>query len=849
MRNDHAKSFGQILSAMVISTAGFASFAENPVEYFVATNGVDTAGGGTTEAAAFRTIQYAVDTAQSGDIVTLLPGDHIEGLTENTDGRSRVYINNKALTLRSKRGEDGKYQRDVTRIVGVWDEDVDETTPVGMGDGAVRCVVVSTTKTTGTRFEGITFYRGSTCYNDNNNANKACGGGLYSPGTAAVALDVVDCAFVDCQATRGGGFYSGQSATLEDNPTRVVRCLFRNCRASNFGDAQRGGCAYYCVYDGNGRSVLKDGTKKTKSSAGAIDYACQIVNCTFVCNDDNVIGNGKEICDGVWNCLFVYNAGNAMLSNSKSDKPGYCVYEGGINGSTDHNVEANVALNPEVASTATGDYRLVPNALSLTTANVDKRDLIPEAYRLTDYLGNDLSAGTVYCGAVQSVTDGSGVSLSAGDSVVWTVDGTSRTVNGSLFVPVQSGRPICVKCTPVDGKALVRYSHDGKVLWPKMDDSAWLYPKGDGLSCVGAIVTENVLWIDPNYTGTFKGTEAQPYKDLKSVFNVTRTGDNPTNYVFYAKPGDYNSSGNGGPSSGYSRFYVANKYSGNLRVKSVDGAATTFITGEPATETTSAFRCAYVGAGSGSAPGCVALQGFTLRQGRTSMTNEASSVPSQGGALVNAANDKKTAWLVDCEIEDCSARRGLATCGGTVERCVVRDCENSAAGNDYALFYGSDVRSSLVTGCGAMTHASTPLFYNADVANVTVYGNAMYVAPNGQTLPIVNSVLAERLKGQDTIRFTNTGMTYSLYDTLRSEGGADLGEGCRQENPVRFTSVKAGDYRLRWSSLGVGLGRGSLLESAMDLNGEPYLVDAQGFCMAGCYASSAPRKGLAIVFR
>lgn len=91
---------------MVAFTASLFAFCSFGTEYFVATNGVDKTGDaswGKTEATAYLSIQAAVNGAAANDTITLLPGDHVTGLTDNTHGRSRVEID-KVLTVRSKNG-------------------------------------------------------------------------------------------------------------------------------------------------------------------------------------------------------------------------------------------------------------------------------------------------------------------------------------------------------------------------------------------------------------------------------------------------------------------------------------------------------------------------------------------------------------------------------------------------------------------------------------------------------------------------------------------------------------------------------------------------------------------------
>ena len=118
--------------ALVACVAAVAASATLPAaEWFVSPDGTDAAGGG-TEAAPFRTINYAIDKASANDVVTLLPGDHVEGSATCNSLASRAVVT-KTLTIRSK----GRAYRDATRIVGAYDDNAASTG--GLGPSAVRC--------------------------------------------------------------------------------------------------------------------------------------------------------------------------------------------------------------------------------------------------------------------------------------------------------------------------------------------------------------------------------------------------------------------------------------------------------------------------------------------------------------------------------------------------------------------------------------------------------------------------------------------------------------------------------------------------------------------------------------
>lgn len=191
------------------------------VEWFVAVDGEDGAERGKSELMAFRTINYAISCASADDIITLLPGDHKEGAV-TVNGLASVVNVTKPLVIRSK----GREFRDTTRIVGSKDPNASAT--AGIGDNAIRCVRIDAAAA-GARLEGITLYGGSTAYNGNSGVEKSEGGGVYV--AANTLAYIVDCAFIDCQSTRGGGIYSDS----QDSGPVAVRCLFKRCLDTKFG--------------------------------------------------------------------------------------------------------------------------------------------------------------------------------------------------------------------------------------------------------------------------------------------------------------------------------------------------------------------------------------------------------------------------------------------------------------------------------------------------------------------------------------------------------------------------------------------------------------------------------------
>lgn len=88
-----------------------------------------------------------------------------------------------------------------------------------MGPNRIRCVCV-TASGAGSRFEGITFYRGAALH-DPSATDQGCGGGIFIANNKGVTA--VDCAFRECQARNGSGMCS--MASCGRQPAVRADCL------------------------------------------------------------------------------------------------------------------------------------------------------------------------------------------------------------------------------------------------------------------------------------------------------------------------------------------------------------------------------------------------------------------------------------------------------------------------------------------------------------------------------------------------------------------------------------------------------------------------------------------------
>ena len=811
---------------ILTSVASLFCVTASAAEWFVSPDGTDADGRG-AEAEPFHTIQYAVGKANAGDTIVLLPGDYgaDQGTTNTTvsgnSSANRVVID-KPLTVIGRAG------RDKTRIVGAWDTTEYTDRPYGFGPNAVRCVSILDSGAE-TRLEGITFADGSVPAWSGVDANYG-GGVMVNDRSSAVAVEIVDCSFIDCQAFGGGGILSLKASA----DVQVVRTLFKRCRASKFGHAMRGGAAYHCVFDDNGYTCFKDGTAKIDNAAygaGSFSYGKYAVNCTFL-NGRSYGTGGNGTFTGVYNCLFQNNQNTAGWNTSYCKTVGNCIKGG------------NLYDKPEVVSPYDGDYRLTCDATAIDAGSADWLSLIPEEFRDKDFYGNPLTTdGKVSAGAVQEAATAaaSGVSMAATAEGTWELDGEAAPICYRTWAAREGWpAPIHVKFVPADGLALVHYSFGGAVVWPLRDDSVWMTTSRAGQCQDGTpTTTANIFYADPvnGSDETGDGSEANPYKTLnKAVKKTTAT------FVVRALPGDYNEGGENVGDDITTRVVVPKTLAGTLRVIAVDGPESTFISGasDSATDNgtgANAVRCiAVVSTNAYRA----AFQGFTLRDGRSGPN---STVRSIGAALCNSdMNDANfasfnTAFLLDCVVTNCSGNRAGCIAGGNAYRCKFYDCKTFNSGGQCDLRY-CNIFSSLFVGCGGKSQ----VFGNtAKGYNCTIYGSvgdvphSVYNNGSGTKGYLYNCV-SGRPSGTDIdTNVTDDQLLYTLY--CRMGTNPNTLTTAVKEEPLLLVDAASGDYRLADGSAGLYLASTDYLMSCMDIDGNPFVFDtAAGRYQAGCYA-------------
>ena len=783
-------------------------------------------------------LQAAADAAGEGstkadmNILTLLPGDYTNGV--NTANHCRLYLT-APLLIRSK---NGRASREKTCIVGEWDvsDPTNTTYPYGMGPNAVRCVTVASAGD-GARFEGLTFYHGAAPYGNGSGASSS-GGAILVDGSKYAT--VVDCAVRECQATRGGGIYNDSP----EGRVVVARCLFKGNRCSKYGQATRGANCYWCVFDDNGPTRDAAGAVQGQDSVGTsavCAYSKLVVNCTFVNNSNVGVGAvNTDFASGVWNCIGVNNGSGAVRSgltagyhNLVSDKSGMTAND---------SVYVAFTTSAEVYSPYTEDYRLIRTAKSIGAGNADWLAKIPEEFQNVDYAGNAVAAtdGKVNCGAVQTADESevfSGIALNADlANGRWDIDGVPITSQYRTFWH-QPTLPSTYKFhfVPVPNRQVVYFALGETFYPPHQDNSIAVIQKNQRVQTLSPALTTNIAWADADNGDdeTGDGSEGNPYKTLQKALNSRADA---YSVCVCARPGNYNEGGATFLDLA-TRLYVSDKRGGTVRVWAVDGPDKTFITGAVDPETgacgTNAVRCVGI-----ANTNKTVVQGFTLRNGYTANdgTGGAGSL-TYGAGLCNTTtggSGRSTGYLVDCVVKDCKGGRGTAAYGGVLLRCRVSNCSVDNQG----VFRQSKLYSSLVTGS---TGSSCVVSDKSQAYNCTFYGNKQEVV-NGPNTSYskygyaYNCVLAGRTSGNDIVTkdYEDDMILHTLYG--QSSGGpasalaTDVGE-----NPVRFASVKTGDYRLLSHSAGATLGSLDYVTYPTDIDGNLLAIDAEGRVPVGAF--------------
>ena len=797
----------------IIAALLCAFAAADPIEYFVDCNRTDDSGDGKSEATAFRTIKHAIETAQAGDIITVLPGDYGDdqgvqytnvSSSASTSVGSRLRID-KNITLRSRDGAA------TTHIIGKWADSAN-----GMGKTAVRCLTASTACT----ISGFTFRDGAT--DSGNESDPVRGGGILASGKNVV---VTDCVISNCVGTRGGGAYNG----------KYIRCKFVGNFASNYGAAARTISAFNCLFTLNARSTGSTG------SPGVIAYTDAIVNCTIVNNFQQGV---EQVSPGpIVNTVILYNIGGsggnvyADATNGKT-RWKYCVTDLSTVQQYGDNCARSSDGHGVFFSPASGDYRPVSGAMLDGNGSL----ALAQQY-FADYVdGKDL-AGYAFCAdGATAVSIGAfqeGKSTNNVGSLIVGVDSNygSFTVNGNQVAISQEYRSdrgldiVHVGFTAAEGKGIIGYyrSDTGGVDWPLEDDSVYMLTPKTGTCTTTFHGASKLVYVDVSNKGDAyaNGSPVHPYWEI-----VQATTNLNSNSIVMVADGHY---GEGGywADGVTNRVYISNNVW--KRIRSMNGASKTFIHGASDTGGNAregcgpaAVRCAWLRINT-------QLQGFTLLDGRSSSTSEDKDVTDVrgGGVLFTASNvdDQKLIGVTDCVISNCVASRGAAFHGGIYERCLIT--KNYAYNN--GVTRNGKLSSCLVVGNGKEGFLSTQIIgYHTALYNCTVTGNRSTVGSfsinASAPTPIVASIVSDTDGSNYDITAGLAYCTNNVIGRVQNRSAVDS----RYGDPM-YADKENGDYRVRADGPAAGFGRPGNLFRATDYTGKPFYLGEDGSFTVGAF--------------
>ena len=751
------------------------AFADPATYYVDPTNGVDDVShDGTTWAKAKQSLVEVMKLAQSGDTVKAAVGVYERGETTVTinshDALFRVSIP-AGVTLVAT----GACER--TIIKGA-----DATTPLyskgGCGTNSVACVYLAGTDAT---VQGFTIRDGRAWYESDNSNLYA--GGVYA--FDAAGGKIVDCRVIGNTAYRTPAGYGGT----------WVRCCFSD-NIGSIGRCLEGASAYNCVFG--------------MHSGGYVVFNCSVYNCTFlptcqiavreisshrVCNSLVLAASATSQGGDFVNCVF----GDSTATNGSSTAS--VAFTDCVKAAT----AAECAIDPETYEPLTGTV-MVDNAdESIVT--------FPAGYGDLDFNGKPRKVRTAMdIGAVEW----QGYILTVGeppDGV--TFEGVTVGTNRLVTLPFE----LAVQRTAVDGRMASRVVLDGKAHY--FGDLAMLE-----LTIADAdhdmtltVPDETFFFVDEKLgndanVGLVAGEGA--FATLQAAADKALSGD-----TVYVAEGLYTNNVKHVAASGTKPAYdVRVSVPAGVSFVATGDRRKTLIVGQRGTSTEfgeDAIRCANLGVGA-------VLQGFTVTNGYAVVG--ANSYHQGGG--VGADSE---AYIVDCDIVNCHAKRAGAGEGGIWIRCYFNDNQSSEV--------CTGLRSAnKLYNCVIDTH-SRYFCWDGNFYNCTFTENCKTAFRNTQSTPtgdLFNClVLSEKANdqggvfnhcvfGKDT---TITWNHCSTQDCVAAETAADVAYDPETFEPQKGTlMMEAADASLVDFPAGYGetdfRGCPRFLNGAMDVGASEY---------------------------
>ena len=772
-------------------------------------------------------IQSAVALCAAGDTVVVAPGTYGDDQGKVAAASSyhacRVYIS-KAITLKSSKG------REATHIVGNYVEGASASTD------AVGGIVIAKAAAVGTVVQGFTI-RG--CGTSKRGSNNPIGGAaVYCNLDAATAMSgmpwVADCAIDDC--------YSAHAAVSYVN---VARTIITHCRSTGQPTVSDYCNLAYCIIAHNG-DIDVNNIHLLRGTRGAGATANYVINCTIQDNARN--GTSTTSPRYIYNSIF-------WQGSIYSPVLEYSVFSNGRGGmgnaSTPVDVSSTNATatsvfskgNGVTAGVAANDFRLVRAATlanatvadspALNFASAALLDVLPEAYRWTDFNGDPVTPvdGKIHAGAVQTMmTPVAGVTLAEKTSRL-SVNGSHCVLNLTQTIYTDTW-PVCYDLKGDDAAALAAISQKpffgylaqnstvpNRYLFPDSNERMPFVPENGRVMTLSVYQATHVLYVDAaaedGNADTGSGTSADPYARIQKALDVVPNSVNNM-AVIYVAPGTYSAgvTVHGGLQAN-SRVYTSHG-DARYRVIGTGGAEQTIITGEadPLAPdgwqgcSTNAVRC--ISAGNSCS---ISFQGFTLTGGHTA--GGESGIASgnsygRGGAML--AGNSERAWLVECIVTNNVAYwAGAAFANGVAVKSRFADNRTVKSDGIFSPQNNSDKGRVIVSSClvdGTATHNGA-LFTGVNgtlVVNSTVIGNPNRLSLNVDGCAAFNSIFdtaTATTAGQGSQRIM--GNVIWNYNYNGTAAGNVAGVNYVKADPL-FVDAAGGDFHVCSGSPAVGGG-------------------------------------------
>ncbi len=668
-------------------------------------------------AAPFPTIQQAVDATVSGvnsgyRVIRVRPGTYDTGWTSNSWGRARVIVSAKNVLLTSEQGSEN------TIIVGASDPDA-PASDNGCGPNALRCVLVEGSYAH-VGISGFTLTGGHSQIGTSGGDAKGHGGAFrFQERTRQQALD---CIITNNVAYRGpAGMYGWcQRCLMADNydqsginaifrEGRLSSCVFRdNLNAAHTGIGQNV-WAYQCTF-------LGVAGKHNVYTASSGSFTILAANCLFL--DGN---NGNDSIGLVAGC-FADTTGNKNRTYGITYGAA-CVVDKGARDfrplATSPLVGGGDTSSREWAHYTVSDFQNRPIVFT------DGKPTIGAYQHTVGAVVVTLPEG----GVMNAVTN----VLEAGETLTGTITSTERnllgiTVNGDY--------------------------QEGVFAWTATG------AEDAPPTTVNAVYTPDWYVDAVNGNDAANGwTAATAKKTLATTAALAVSGD-----TVHALPGVYNTGDMLSPEHFYnqtltvkSRVVVPRGVTlvaeGTRDETIIEGAAATYARTQGTLGDTSmgSFEECFTKYGVGpDATRCVTLlpgariRGFTLRGGRTDVSNNETADNHSGGAVFGL--DHQTCFVEDCLVEvNYSARAALARV--TADRCVIRGnyCMWNRPGATYSLLRNclfTENRGDRVADfCYGFYNCTFHKNYGYTTTSTGVY--VLSQGPNGVAVPFINSICTQ----------------------------------------------------------------------------------------------------------